>query len=117
MLPATERFELSSQMRRASISVPSNIAEGQSCGEDGRYIHHLRVALGSLGELSTQLELAVRLAMVPDRTVSETQDHLARTGQVLNGLLRSRLNKRRALVASTFAISCLVCLLSLSMLG
>lgn len=116
-LPATERFELSSQMRRASVSVPSNIAEGQSCGEDGRYIHHLRVALGSLGELSTQLELAVRLAMLPHAHVSETQDHLARTGQVVNGLLRSRVHKRRVQVVSTVATGWVIWLLALCVVG
>ena len=94
-LPQTERFGLSSQMRRAAVSVPSNVAEGQSCGEDGRYIHHLRVALGSLGELSTQLEIASRLAMLPTALTSEAEEHVARTGRVLHGLLRYRLQKRR----------------------
>ena len=116
-LPATERFELSSQMRRASVSVPSNVAEGQSCGEDGRYIHHLRIALGSLGELSTQLELARRLAMLPTAVVMETDEHIARTGQVLHGLLRSRLNRRAAKVGSATLIACAWWLLSLSVLG
>jgi len=60
-LPDDERYVLSSQIRRAGGSIPSNIAEGHSCGEDGRYIHHVRVALGSAGELSTELELIVRL--------------------------------------------------------
>ena len=57
-LPATERFKLSGQMRRASVSVPSNIAEGQDRGSDGRYIHHLRIACGSLGELNTHVDCA-----------------------------------------------------------
>jgi len=43
-LPDDERYVLSSQIRRAGGSIPSNIAEGHSCGEDGRYIHHVRVA-------------------------------------------------------------------------
>ena len=45
-LPQTERFELSAQMRRAAVSVPSNIAEGQATGPGGRYRHHVRIALG-----------------------------------------------------------------------
>jgi four helix bundle protein len=94
-LPSTERFELSSQMRRASVSVPSNIAEGQACRTDGRYIHHLRIAGGSLGELVTLVEIARRLTTLPESVVSGLEEHLARTGQVLHGLLRSRLKKRR----------------------
>jgi four helix bundle protein len=101
-LPVNERFELSSQMRRASVSVPSNITEGQACGADGRYIYHLRIALGSLGELGTHLELARRLAMLPNDIVSEAEEHLARSGQVLYGLLRARLRKRRVRVSSAF---------------
>ena len=66
-LPPSEQFGLSSQIRRAAVSVPCNVAEGQACGEDGRYIHHLRVAIGSLGELSTQVEIAARLAHVAAR--------------------------------------------------
>ena len=93
-LPATERFELSSQMRRASVSVPSNVAEGQSCGVDGRYIHHLRLAIGSLGELATQVEIARRLRFLSDESVRNAEEHLARTGQLLHGLLRSRRRKK-----------------------
>src|SRR5688500_439518 len=104
-LPATERFGLRSQMRRAAVSVPSNIAEGQSCGEDGRYIHHLRIASGSLGELGTQLEIARRLLMLSPSTVDALEEHLARSGQVLHGLLRSRLQRRRRQVSSTLLAS------------
>jgi len=74
--PSDERFGLMSQVRRASVSVPSNIAEGQSFGTDGRYMHHVRIALGSIGELSTELEIAVRLKYVrpgcPDRRRAPT---------------------------------------------
>lgn len=94
-LPPAERFELSSQMRRASVSVPSNIAEGQASGADGLYIRHLRIACGSLGELSTHVEIARRATLMPQTLVRELEEHLARTGRVLHGLLRSRLEKRR----------------------
>lgn len=105
-LPATERFELNSQMRRASVSVPSNIAEGQASGSDGRYINHLRVACGSLGELVTQVEIARRLRMLPEVVVDALEEHLIRTGQVLHGLLRSRLKKRRVRVGSALLCCC-----------
>jgi four helix bundle protein len=100
-LPGSERFGLSTQIRRAAVSVPSNVAEGQACGEDGRYVHHLRVAIGSLGELSTQVEIAARLSMLPPAIASETEEHVARTGQVLHGLLRYRLQKRRRHLAGS----------------
>lgn len=89
------------QMRRAAVSVPSNVAEGQACGEDGRYIHHLRIALGSVGELSTQLEIVRRLRMLPESGIGKADEHLTRTGQVLHGLLRSRLKKRRLRVCGS----------------
>lgn len=50
-IPQSERFGLSTRLPRAVVSVPSNVAQGQSCGEDGRYIHHLRVATARSGNL------------------------------------------------------------------
>ena len=116
-LPQSERFELSSQMRRAAVSVPSNVAEGQSGGEDGRYIHHLRVALGSLGELDTQLEIAARLAMLPAALTAEAEEHVARTGQVLHGLLRYRRRKRRREIAGSALLCCGLWFSALAVLG
>jgi four helix bundle protein len=59
--PKDARYELTSQMRRAVISIPSNIAEGFHLHSSAAYIYHLRLALGSQAELDTQLELAIRL--------------------------------------------------------
>jgi four helix bundle protein len=116
-LPTTERFGLSAQMRRASVSVPSNIAEGQACGSDGRYIHHLRIACGSLGELNTHVEIARRLSMLPTEVVAALEEQLARSGQVLHGLLRSRLQKRRRVVGSAFLAGLAIWLLAVAGLG
>jgi len=107
-LPGDERYVLSSQIRRAGVSIPSNIAEGHSCGEEGRYIHHVRIALGSAGELSTELELIVRLKFASPDDLAATRQQLARTRQMLYGLLRSlsknRLLKRaRRVIVSSFA--------------
>ena len=95
-LPTEERFGLMSQMRRAAVSVPSNVAEGHSHGKDGRYIEHVRVALGSLGELSTELELALRLKFLASADLQDVDRQVVRTRQLLYGLLRS-LRKRRRL--------------------
>ena len=117
-LPASERFELSSQMRRAAVSVPSNVAEGQACGEDGRYIHHLRIALGSVGELSTQLEIVRRLGMLAEPSIGKADEHITRTGQLLHGLLRSRLKKRRLRVCgSTLLTGLALWLFAVPLLG
>tara|TARA_B100000676_G_scaffold311907_1_gene383714 strand:+ start:8135 stop:8446 length:312 start_codon:yes stop_codon:yes gene_type:complete len=60
--PDEERFGLSQQMRRASVSVASNIAEGSGRGTDKDFVHFLYIARGSLQELETQLFLSSRLA-------------------------------------------------------
>ena len=99
-LPQTERFELSAQMRRAAVSVPSNIAEGQATGPGGRYRHHVRIALGSLAELDTELEPVRRLEYSSEEALRVVAEHLAQTGRLLHGLDRS-LRRRH------FAISCL----------
>ncbi len=98
-LPATERFELAAQMRRAAVSVPSNIAEGQASGPGRRYLFHLRVALGSLAELETQLEIVRRLRWVSADDLQRVDDLVARTGRLLHGTARS---VRRALMARPF---------------
>lgn len=63
--PREEQFGLISQMRRAAVSVPSNIAEGAARNGTKELIHFLAIATGSLAELDTQLELAVRLGYCP----------------------------------------------------
>ena len=65
--PREEQFGLTSQMRRAAISVPSNIAEGAARNGTKELIHFLGIATGSLAELDTQLALAVRLGHCPHR--------------------------------------------------
>ena len=68
--PDVERFGLISQMRRAAVSVPSNIAEGQSRNTTGEFVQFLSHALGSVSELHTQLLLSVELGFC-SRTDSE----------------------------------------------
>jgi len=87
--PQTEMFGLTQQMRRCSVSVASNIAEGWGRGSTGDYVRFLRMARGSLCELETQLCLAERLKMIQE---ADNQPLLGRTSEcsrVLQGLLDS----------------------------
>ena len=92
-LPRSEAFGLTSQMRRAVVSIPSNIAEGKAIGGRG-YLRHLRIALGSEAELQTQIELAVRLKMLDRTDASRLLSEASEVGRMLSGLLRSLLPKR-----------------------
>src|SRR5687767_3160553 len=61
--PKSEMFGLTSQLRRASVSIPSNVAEGKALGGKG-FPRHVKIALGSNAEVQTQLELAQRLELL-----------------------------------------------------
>ena len=69
-LPREERYGLTSQMRRAAVSIPSNIAEGEGRGSDGQLLHGLTVSYGSLRELETQLLLSKRLRLLKESEAS-----------------------------------------------
>jgi len=85
--PDEERFALSDQLRRAAVSIPSNIAEGFGRETKADFLHFLAMSRGSLYELKTQIELADRFGMVPDKTsVSETADSL---GRMINSFMNS----------------------------
>jgi four helix bundle protein len=86
--PRDERFGLSSQLRRAAVSIPSNIAEGRAIG-GGRFLHHLRIALGSEAELETQIELAKRRGYVTDATAASLTASAAEIGRMLHSLHRN----------------------------
>jgi carbamoyl-phosphate synthase large subunit len=82
-LPSYQRFELASQIRRSATSVPSNVAEGHAHRGDRTYLRHVRIALGSLAELETQFELALRLKLVESSGLQTATKQVARTGQIL----------------------------------
>ncbi|MFN4122571.1 MAG: four helix bundle protein [Flavobacteriales bacterium] len=71
--PTQEMYGLCSQMRRASISVPSNIAEGDLGRTNRDFKHYLLISLGSLSELDTQIELSFRLGYITENQTQEVQ--------------------------------------------
>ena len=83
--PVDERFGLTAQLRRAAISVPSNIAEGAARRSTSEYLRHLSFARGSLAELSTQLEIAQRLGFGTNPIIDVAL--LERTFARLNALI------------------------------
>jgi four helix bundle protein len=87
--PKEELYGLTSQMRRAAMSVPANIAEGQGRRLSGEFIHFLGNARGSLLELDTHLEIALRLGYIEQKMYQPVQDQIQEVGRILNGLIRS----------------------------
>ena len=70
--PREEQYGLTSQMRRAAVSVPSNIAEGHARESSKEYLNHLSIVQGSLAELQTQIEIAARLDFVTTEAARQT---------------------------------------------
>ena len=87
--PDDERFGLSAHTRKTSISIPSNIAEGCSRRQPIAYVNHLNIALGSEGELGTQLILGHRLGYVSARQIQKPLNELSEIGRMINGLAAS----------------------------
>ena len=87
--PADERFGLTAQVRRAVVSVPSNIAEGNGRESLKDYLRHLSIAHGSLAEVETQLELAYRQQFVTEEQRLTILEQAHEVGRLLNGLRRS----------------------------
>ena len=86
-LPRDEVFGLRAQIRRAAVSVPSNIAEGSGRNSSGELRQFMGIASGSLAELETQLELAVRLGFLEVGATSIRQTD--RVGKLVNALRKS----------------------------
>jgi four helix bundle protein len=87
--PKAELYGLTSQMRRAAVSIPSNIAEGKGRSSDKELAQFLNHARGSLFEIETQLELACRLGYLDMATAEQFRLRTAEIGKLINGLLRS----------------------------
>jgi four helix bundle protein len=91
--PPDERFGLVSQLRRAAVAVPSNIAEGYGRGSTQEYLRFLRIARGSLYEVETQLAIATRLGLSAGGACDDSLAATKECGRVLAGLIRSIENK------------------------
>ncbi len=87
--PQREIYGLTSQVRRAAVSVPSNIAEGQGRGTPNEFGHGLRVAHGSLLESETQLIIARRLGYLDTSKTESLLTQTAEVGRIINGLIKS----------------------------
>src|SRR5215213_11943067 len=87
--PADERFGLTSQLRRAAVSIPSNIGEGGRRKRRKVHLNYLDIALGSQGEVDVQLEIARRLAYLTSEDYKRVARRVAEVGRMLNGLIDS----------------------------
>ena len=89
LLPEDEKFGLSSQMRRAAISIPSNIAEGQQRKSSKDFMHFLSIARGSKGELQTQLYISYKLNLLSKQQVEPSMALLSEIGKMISKLMAS----------------------------
>ncbi len=87
--PRHEMFGLTNQVRRAAVSIPSNIAEGQARDTTRDFLRYLATARGSLQELETQILIASRLAYIQEHDTAQLIERVKEVGRLLGGLSRS----------------------------
>ncbi|MBR5688778.1 MAG: four helix bundle protein [Prevotella sp.] len=87
--PKEELFGLVSQIRRAAVSVPSNIAEGYARGTDREKLHFLRISSGSMSEVETQLMLCLNLGYISQDLYEEMSERVTSVWKQLNALISS----------------------------
>ena len=92
--PKEEIYALTNQLRRASVSIASNIAEGQGRQTTADSCRHLSIAYGSLYETETQILISQRRNYLPERTANGLMKLTGEVGRLLNGLLRSLRRER-----------------------
>jgi four helix bundle protein len=94
LLPKNEAYNLATQIQRAAVSIPANIAEGHGRKHLGDYLHHLSCANGSLMELETHFLIASRLSYITEAQLRLVLDNAAELGRMLAGLI-GKLKVRR----------------------
>ena len=87
--PKNETYGLASQLQRAAVSVPSNIAEGRHRKHSKEFLQHLSIAYASLAEVETHVQIAGRLDYTDENQANNVLDQTAEIGRMLNGLRRS----------------------------
>jgi len=92
--PQSETFGLSSQLQRAGVSIPANIAEGRAREHTKEFLRHLSIANGSLAELETHVLIAERLEYLAPNEVNLLLERSSEIGRMINGLRRSLEKKR-----------------------
>ena len=97
LLPKSETYGLASQIQRAAVSVPANIAEGHSREHLGDYLHHLSVANGSLMESETHLLITNRLGYLQEDHLAPVFNLTAEVGRMLAGLAMALRKKHNTL--------------------
>lgn len=95
LLPSTEKYGLSSQLQRASASIPANIAEGYGRSHRGDYLRHLSIARGSLMEVETHLILAVRVKKLERDDAIKAWELAQEVGKMLTQMIRTMLEQKR----------------------
>jgi len=93
--PKEETYALASQIQRAAVSIPSNIAEGHTREHIKEYLHHLSMAQASLAELETQLEIAKRLSYISSQQLQQVLERISSLGKQLYSLRNSLLRSAR----------------------
>lgn len=93
--PNDERYGLTSQIRKAAVSVPSNIAEGHARTGPREFLHHVSIAFGSLAEVETQILIANRLGYLDAEQTQQLLAHVVNARRPLSGLLHSLQSPKR----------------------
>ena len=93
LLPKSELYGLTAQMRRAAVSIPSNIAEGYTRKHRQEYIQFIRIAFGSGAELETQLTIAKTLELAPAQEFDNAEKLLKEVMRMLNKLINTLMAK------------------------
>jgi len=91
--PKSENYGLSSQLQRAAVSIPANIAEGQARQHSKEFLQHLSITYGSLAELETHIQIAQRLGYIEKEQLVQLLEKTGEIGRMINGLRRSIKNQ------------------------
>ena len=89
IFPSDEKYALVSQIKRAAVSIPSNIAEGAARNTKKEFINYLHISQGSLSELDTQIEISIKLGFISASDFKQIENIMIDIDKMLSGLIRS----------------------------